>query len=129
MFQRGSRGGHRIHRWVFTRTRWSLFFATFALYLRVQFAASPSALTFLFIESDEQQPAQRTLALLLVISTLWATEALPPFVTALLVPPLVVVLRVLPVPEAYVEGAHADALMPVSGKQFWHTRKISLVQH
>ena len=64
---------------------------------------------------EEEQPAQRTLALLLVISTLWATDALPPFVTALLVPPLVVLLQVLPVPEAVVHGAQADMLMPVSG--------------
>lgn len=38
---------------------------------------------------------QRCLAMLVFITTLWVTEAVPYFATALLVPPLVVFLRIL----------------------------------
>ena len=38
---------------------------------------------------------QRCLAMLVFITTLWVTEALPYFATALLVPPLVVFLHIL----------------------------------
>ncbi|RLN71968.1 hypothetical protein BBJ28_00014275 [Nothophytophthora sp. Chile5] len=43
----------------------------------------------------ELQSAQRCLAMLVFITTLWVTEALPYFATALLVPPLVVFLNIL----------------------------------
>ena len=38
---------------------------------------------------------QRCLAMLVFVTTLWVTEAVPYFATALLVPPLVVFLQIL----------------------------------
>jgi di/tricarboxylate transporter len=46
-----------------------------------------------FFAGEEVQ--QRCLAMLVFVTTLWVTEALPYFATALLVPPLVVFLNIL----------------------------------
>eukprot|EP00767_Chilomastix_cuspidata_P000125 gnl/Chilomastix_cuspidata/103.p2 GENE.gnl/Chilomastix_cuspidata/103~~gnl/Chilomastix_cuspidata/103.p2 ORF type:complete len:591 (-),score=259.87 gnl/Chilomastix_cuspidata/103:3846-5543(-) len=66
-----------------------------------QYIGIPLALVFLFVilfvpmMSDEDAAAQRCLALLLCASTLWASEAIPLFVTSMIIPVLVVLLDVL----------------------------------
>lgn len=64
----------------------------------------------------EDPPKQHCLALLAVVSILWCTEALPLYVTSMLVPFLAVVLRVMvdssgktPVRKSAPEAA--DAIM------------------
>ena len=55
-------------------------------------------------------PAQRMLGVLVVVSTLWATEALPTYVTALLVPVFVVTFKTMKMPDGKKGGA--DILVP-----------------
>ena len=43
----------------------------------------------------EEQEKQNCLAMLAFVSIMWATEAIPLFATSMLIPPLVVILRVL----------------------------------
>ncbi|KAI0424629.1 SPX-domain-containing protein [Xylaria sp. FL1042] len=52
-------------------------------------------LVFLFVPIIEKPEQQACLAMLIFVSLLWATEAIPLFVTSLLVPFLCVVLRVV----------------------------------
>lgn len=47
------------------------------------------------ITPKHHQVQQRCLAMLAFVTTLWVTEAIPYFATALLVPPLVVFLQIL----------------------------------
>lgn len=51
---------------------------------------------------------QRCLAMLVFITSLWVTEAVPYFATALLVPPMVVFLQILN------DKAHPDTLLTPS---------------
>ncbi|OCL02911.1 SPX domain-containing protein [Glonium stellatum] len=77
-------GRYRCPRWLLSSTFYTLIviFAIFLLLLFAPIAKMP----------PEQQ---NCLALVVFVSLLWATEAIPLFVTSLLVPFLVVVLRVL----------------------------------
>ena len=76
-------GRYRCPRWVFSSTLFALIaiLAIFAVLLSVH-----------IMERPEQQ---NCLAMLLFVSLLWATEVIPLFVTSLLVPFLVVILRIM----------------------------------
>mmetsp|Transcript_14052 Transcript_14052/g.55353 ORF Transcript_14052/g.55353 Transcript_14052/m.55353 type:complete len:563 (+) Transcript_14052:126-1814(+) len=63
--------------------------------------------------------AQRCLAVLVTVSILWALEALPLFVTSLLIPLLVVWLKVLPDPEHPGMPLSAGAAAGVICEKFW----------
>jgi hypothetical protein len=84
----------------------------------------------------DQGPAQRTLAILLVVSSLWVTEAMPPFVTALLVPFLVVSERHAhrPLRISMDSPPHASGVYECShraiarGRRKWHARTIVCLQ-
>lgn len=67
----------------------------------------------------ENQFAQRCLALLVTVSILWALEALPLFVTSLLIPLLVVWLKVLPDPEHPDLPMSAGAAAQAICQAFW----------
>ncbi|RLN51086.1 hypothetical protein BBJ28_00000740 [Nothophytophthora sp. Chile5] len=78
-----------------------------------------------------QDVQQRCLAMLVFITTLWVTEALPYFATALLVPPLVVFLNILN------DKADPDTMLTASACHFhaavfeWTDREVmsQLVNH
>ncbi|KPI43523.1 putative transporter [Cyphellophora attinorum] len=76
-------GRYRLPRWMVSSTFLTLvvILTTFAVLLMVPIMKKP-----------EQQ---NCLAMLVLVSLLWATEAIPLFVTSLLVPFLVVVLRIM----------------------------------
>ena len=59
----------------------------------------------LLVTAVGEEVQQRCLAMLVFITMLWVTEALPYFATALLVPPLVVFLEILN------DKAHPDTLL------------------
>ena len=58
--------------------------------------------------SPREQPQQRTLGVVLLVSTLWVTEALPVYVSALAVPPLVVLFGCLRA-DCIIPGLHLAA--------------------
>jgi phosphate transporter len=76
-------GRYRCPRWLFSST----FFALVAI-----IAIFTVLLTVPIMKKPEQQ---NCLAMLVLVSLLWATESIPLFVTSLLVPFLVVVLRIM----------------------------------
>lgn len=76
-------GRYRCPRWLFSPT----FFALIAI-----IAVFLVLLTVPIMKKPEQQ---NCLAMLVLVSLLWATESIPLFVTSLLVPFLVVVLRIM----------------------------------
>ncbi|GAX73558.1 hypothetical protein CEUSTIGMA_g1009.t1 [Chlamydomonas eustigma] len=51
--------------------------------------------TLLTVQTFEEPEKNNCLAMLVFVSMLWATEAIPLFATSMLVPPLVVILRVM----------------------------------
>ncbi|CEG44700.1 divalent anion:na symporter family protein [Plasmopara halstedii] len=73
------------------------------------------------ITPEGKDVQQRCLAMLVFITALWVTEALPYFATALLVPPLVVFLRILN------DKAHPDNLL--TAKQSAKEVMSMLVNH
>ncbi|CAI5736352.1 unnamed protein product [Peronospora destructor] len=90
----------------------------------VPFGISVALFVFLLLvritpKGDDVQ--QRCLAMLVFITTLWVTEALPYFATALLVPPLVVFLHILN------DKAHPDTLL--TAKQSAKEVMSMLVNH
>ncbi|KAK6386235.1 low-affinity phosphate transporter [Exophiala oligosperma] len=76
-------GRYRCPKWLFSST----FFALIAI-LGV-------FLVLLFVPIMKKPEQQNCLAMLVFVSLLWATEVIPLFVTSLLVPFLVVVLRIM----------------------------------
>ena len=92
----------RQHRWVVLGA--VLGVAAFA-------AVCTADLGFGDAEFKTQAPAQRCLALLLLVATLWASEIIPAHVTSLLVPLLAVLLRVLCVPRHVRERSETDTLL------------------
>jgi hypothetical protein len=62
-------------------------------------------------EYKTQQPAQRCLALLTLVAVLWGTELIPVHITALLIPLLAVVMKVLCVPRHLRDANERDALL------------------
>jgi di/tricarboxylate transporter len=62
-------------------------------------------------EYKGQQPAQRCLAVLVLVAALWSTEIIPAHVTALLVPLLTVLFRVVCVPRHVLDRAERDVLL------------------
>jgi phosphate transporter len=76
-------GKYYCPRWLFTPTLYTLV-SIFAIFF-----------VLLFVPIMEQPEQQNCLAMVVFVSLLWATEAIPLFVTSMLVPFLVVVLRVV----------------------------------
>lgn len=76
-------GRYRCPKWLFSST----FFALIAI-LGI-------FLVLLFVPIMKKPEQQNCLAMLIFVSLLWATEVIPLFVTSLLVPFLVVVLRIM----------------------------------
>ena len=76
-------GRYRLPRWMVSST-----FFTLVIILTI-FA------TLLIVPIMKKPEQQNCLAMLVMVSLLWATEAIPLFVTSLLVPFLVVVLRIM----------------------------------
>ena len=62
-------------------------------------------------EYKTEAPAQRCLAMLTLVATLWAAEIIPPHVTSLAVPLLAVILRVLCVPRHLRSSNEKDTLL------------------
>lgn len=62
-------------------------------------------------EYKTEAPAQRCLAMLALVATLWAAEIIPPHVTSLAVPLLAVILRVLCVPRNLRSSSEKDTLL------------------
>mmetsp|Transcript_25891 Transcript_25891/g.67948 ORF Transcript_25891/g.67948 Transcript_25891/m.67948 type:complete len:585 (+) Transcript_25891:426-2180(+) len=62
-------------------------------------------------EYKGQAPAQRCLGLVAVVVVLWSTEAIAPFLTALLIPLIAVPARVLCVPRHLREISESDTLL------------------
>ncbi|KAG6975888.1 hypothetical protein JG688_00001933 [Phytophthora aleatoria] len=90
----------------------------------VPFCISLALFVFLLlvrITPKGEDVQQRCLAMLVFITTLWVTEALPYFATALLVPPLVVFLHILN------DKAHPDNLL--TAKQSAKEVMSMLVNH
>ncbi|KAK1945790.1 putative transporter C3B8.04c [Phytophthora citrophthora] len=90
----------------------------------VPFSISLALFIFLLlvrITPKGEDVQQRCLAMLVFITTLWVTEALPYFATALLVPPLVVFLHILN------DKAHPDNLL--TAKQSAKEVMSMLVNH
>ncbi|KAE9049053.1 hypothetical protein PR003_g641 [Phytophthora rubi] len=90
----------------------------------VPFCISVALFVFLLlvrITPEGEDVQQRCLAMLVFITTLWVTEALPYFATALLVPPLVVFLHILN------DKAHPDTLL--TAKQSAKEVMSMLVNH
>ncbi|OWZ23472.1 Divalent anion:Na symporter protein [Phytophthora megakarya] len=90
----------------------------------VPFCISVALFVFLLlvrITPKGEDVQQRCLAMLVFITTLWVTEALPYFATALLVPPLVVFLHILN------DKAHPDNLL--TAKQSAKEVMSMLVNH
>ncbi|KAL3668682.1 hypothetical protein V7S43_005978 [Phytophthora oleae] len=90
----------------------------------VPFSISFALFVFLLlvrITPKGEDVQQRCLAMLVFITTLWVTEALPYFATALLVPPLVVFLHILN------DKAHPDNLL--TAKQSAKEVMSMLVNH
>ncbi|KIW06281.1 uncharacterized protein PV09_02752 [Verruconis gallopava] len=80
-------GKYFCPQWLFTPTLYTLV-VIFAVFF-----------VLLFVPIMEQPEQQNCLAMVVFISLLWATEAIPLFVTSMLVPFLVVVLRVVRLDE------------------------------
>ena len=76
-------GRYRLPHWVLSST-----FITLVVILAIFFV-------LLFVPIMKKTEQQNCLAMLIFVSLMWATEAIPLFVTSLLVPFLVVVLRIL----------------------------------
>eukprot|EP00038_Savillea_parva_P012583 m.205617 g.205617 ORF g.205617 m.205617 type:complete len:722 (-) comp23026_c0_seq1:101-2266(-) len=57
------------------------------------------------------RPAQRCLGLVAVVVVLWSTEAIAPYLTALLIPLMAIPLRVLCVPRHLREETESDTLL------------------
>uniref|UniRef100_H3GS72 SPX domain-containing protein n=1 Tax=Phytophthora ramorum TaxID=164328 RepID=H3GS72_PHYRM len=90
----------------------------------VPFCISVALFVFLLmvrITPKGEDVQQRCLAMLVFITALWVTEALPYFATALLVPPLVVFMRILN------DKAHPDTLL--TSKQSAKEVMSMLVNH
>ncbi|CAH0488076.1 unnamed protein product [Peronospora farinosa] len=90
----------------------------------VPFGISVALFVFLLlvrVTPKGEDVQQRCLAMLVFITTLWVTEALPYFATALLVPPLVVFLHILN------DKAHPDTLL--TAKQSAKEVMSMLVNH
>lgn len=76
-------GRYRCPRWLFSSTFFALL-VIIAIFLML-----------LIIPIMEKPEQQNCLAMLVLVSLLWATESVPLFVTSLLVPFLVVILRIM----------------------------------
>ncbi|KIW14686.1 hypothetical protein PV08_07470 [Exophiala spinifera] len=76
-------GRYRCPKWLFSSTFFALI-AILAIFLAL-----------LFVPIMKKPEQQNCLAMLVFVSLLWATEVIPLFVTSLLVPFLVVVLRIM----------------------------------
>lgn len=76
-------GRYRCPKWLFSGTFFTLV-GLFAVFLAL-----------LYIPIMEKPEQQNCLAMLIFVSLLWATEVIPLFVTSLIIPFLVVVLRIM----------------------------------